>query len=726
MIKGKKSSEYYKGIEKKILAIFFIFLVIPLVIFSIISLDYIEKMSNRIVSVSSEMGADAVNDSKHISNTAVNESKNALENQAELYLQYLASSKADSFNKFLVDIEQEVEIIADYASYLFASNQVYTCYSDDVSVSVPIKNESINELFINNIDTSTQNLINYFLLNPDEEINKTEFLLIKKVLTKSTKEKIDRVSCLEKIFKPMVDNEPYVDWAYIGLTNGVTVLYPYDENPSSYDPRKRGWYIKAVEYNKSIWTGLYVDAGGSGLMITSATPVYAGNKNLPLIGVVGMDVTLETLIKNVLSIEEKNGYAFIIDNNGNIVARPDLEVGDTRWDETFETENLLETNNTELKNIVKNMVAGNTGYGKSSFEEGEKYIAYAPINSTGWSIGIVVPVREIIKPAMDTKEKIEDTTNKTGYKIQQTTLQMSTEISEKTHKMQNMVFLMIILSIGIISLSAIYLGKNIKYYAKKLEESNIQLEQKVKERTKELEESNKKLKELDKLKSDFISMVSHDLKTPLTAIKTSAQVLETLPEKNIQQKKEILKIIIRNVDRQARLVDDLLDLSRIESGRMELKMEPIALSDIIKCSIENIQQLADEKNIEISIDLPEELPKIIGDKDKLIQVLVNLLSNAVKFTQNYGKILVKAIAKEKNVEVRVKDTGIGIAKENINKIFDKFYRANTTSKSDASLSGTGLGLAICKGIIEAHGGKIWVESELGKGSNFIFTLKSVT
>ncbi|MFQ6119926.1 MAG: cache domain-containing protein, partial [Methanosarcinales archaeon] len=346
MTKGKKSSEYYKGIEKKILAIFFIFLVIPMVIFSIISLDYIEKMSNRIVSLSSKMGADAVNDSRHISNTAVNESKNALENQAELYLQYLASSKADSFNKFLVDIEQEVEIIADYASYLFASNQVYTCYSDDVSVSVPIKNESINELFINNIDTTTQNLINYFLLNPDKEINKTEFLLIKKVLTKSTKEKIDRVSCLEKIFKPMVDNEPYVDWAYIGLTNGVTVLYPYDENPSSYDPRKRGWYIKAVEYNKSIWTGLYVDAGGSGLMITSATPVYAGNKNLPLIGVVGMDVTLETLIKNVLSIEEKNGYAFIIDNNGNIVARPDLEVGDTRWDETFETENLLETNNT--------------------------------------------------------------------------------------------------------------------------------------------------------------------------------------------------------------------------------------------------------------------------------------------------------------------------------------------------------------------------------------------
>ncbi|HID27344.1 MAG TPA: sensor histidine kinase, partial [Methanosarcinales archaeon] len=521
----------------------------------------------------------------------------------------------------------------------------------------------------------------------------------------------------------------------IGLTNGVTVLYPYDENPSSYDPRKREWYIKAVEENKNIWTGIYVDAGGSGLMITSATPVYAETsyfrtntraKPLPLIGVVGMDVTLETLIKNVLSIEERNGYAFIIDNNGNIVARPDLEVGDARWDESFETENLLETNNTELKNIVKNMVAGNTGYGKSSFEGGEKYIAYAPINSTGWSIGIVVPVREIIKPAMDTKEKIEDATNKTGYKIQQTTLQMSAEISEKTHKMRNMVFLMIILSISIISLSAIYLGKNIKYYAKKLEESNIQLEQKVKERTKELEESNKKLKELDKLKSDFISMVSHDLKTPLTAIKTSAQVLETLPEKNIRQKKEILKIIIRNVDRQARLVDDLLDLSKIESGRMELKIEPIELSDIIKCSIENIQQLADEKNIEINIDLPEKLPNIIGDKDKLIQVLVNLLSNAVKFTQNYGKILIKAIAKEKNVEVRVKDTGIGIKELHINKIFDKFYRVNTNSKSNASLSGTGLGLAICKGIIEAHGGKIWAESELGKGSTFIFTLKSVT
>ncbi|HID27710.1 MAG TPA: PAS domain S-box protein [Methanosarcinales archaeon] len=459
---------YYKGLEKKIIGIFLVFLVIPLAIFSIISLNNMKEISYNIVDDSKMMGASVVNDSIEICNIAINESKNALENQTELYLQQLAISEAIQFNNFLVNIEENAETIADYARDLFSSDSEGTCFSDRVMVSVPITKESLDELFISTdrMDTSTLNLIKFYLDNPYYE---TKSFLIKKALKDPVQKVVNKAYCMDKMLKPIVDNDPHISWAYMGFNNGVTVLYPYDENPASYDPRKRGWYIKAVEENKTIITGMYVDAGGAGLMITSATPVYARNKNL--IGVIGVDVTLETLKQHILSINIENGYAFVIDKNGKIIFRPDLEVDDTRWDESFETDNLLETNNTELRQIVENMISGNTGYGKLDFEGFEKYIAYAPINTTSWSLGIVVPDREIIKSAIVTKQKIENATNQISNNIDQTTKKMSTDIKEKTNIMKNLFLWMILFSIGIISIAAIYLGRNVRYYGDKITES---------------------------------------------------------------------------------------------------------------------------------------------------------------------------------------------------------------------------------------------------------------
>ncbi|MFQ6120282.1 MAG: cache domain-containing protein, partial [Methanosarcinales archaeon] len=474
MMKKEKNKEwYYKGLEKKIIGIFLVFLVIPLAIFSIISLNNMKEISYNIVDDSKVMGASAVNDSREIGNIAINESKKALENQTVLYLQQLAISEAIQFNNFLVNIEENAEIIADYANDLFSSDSEDTCFSDRVMVSVPITKESLDELFISTdkIDTSTLNLIKFYLDNPDETINKNEFFLIKKALKDPVQKVVNKAYCMDKMLKPIADNDHHISWAYMGFNNGVTVLYPYDENPASYDPRKRGWYIKAVEENKTIITGMYVDAGGAGLMITSATPVYARNKNLSLIGVIGVDVTLETLKRHILSINIENGYAFVIDKNGKIIFRPDLEVGDTRWDESFETDNLLETNNTELRQIVENMTSGNTGYGKLDFEGVEKYIAYAPINTTSWSLGIVVPVSDIIKSAIVTKQKIENATNQISNNIDQTTKKMSTDIKEKTNIMKSLFLWMILFSIGIISIAAIYLGRNVRYYGDKITES---------------------------------------------------------------------------------------------------------------------------------------------------------------------------------------------------------------------------------------------------------------
>lgn len=255
---------------------------------------------------------------------------------------------------------------------------------------------------------------------------------------------------------------------------------------------------------------------------------------------------------------------------------------------------------------------------------------------------------------------------------------------------------------------------------------NKSLEKEVEKKTHELQRSNEslvsanlKLQELDRLKTEFLSMVSHELKTPLTAMKTSSEFM--LEEKCDQDtRRQLLALINRNIDRQARMVDDLLDISRIESNRIKFDMESVDLHEALEHSLENIRKLSDDKGIEIETDMPEQVPKVHADKDKLIQVFVNLLNNAVKFTPKGGTITVSAQETSHNVEVSVKDNGIGMDPENLEHVFDKFYQIDSTSTR--KVGGCGLGLSITKGLVEGMGGSIKVESEPGKGSTFIFTL----
>lgn len=237
---------------------------------------------------------------------------------------------------------------------------------------------------------------------------------------------------------------------------------------------------------------------------------------------------------------------------------------------------------------------------------------------------------------------------------------------------------------------------------------------------KELALANARLKEMDKLKSEFVSIVSHELKTPLAAMKTSAQVMG-MADPSEETRQEMQDIIIRNIDRQTNLVNDLLDLSRIESGRLKLNCENVTLDALIANSIETVNPAAVEKGITLDAKLPEGLPSVKGDQEKLIWVVINILNNAIKFTPGGGAISIKARELNGQVEVRVSDTGIGILPEELAKVFEKFYQVDSTLAREAG--GTGLGLAICKGIIEAHNGRIWVESEFGRGSTFSFTLE---
>lgn len=251
----------------------------------------------------------------------------------------------------------------------------------------------------------------------------------------------------------------------------------------------------------------------------------------------------------------------------------------------------------------------------------------------------------------------------------------------------------------------------------KIDMTNKDLEQK----NKELVIANEELKKLDVLKSDFISLVSHELRTPLSAIRTSSEFLES--EENVDPgvQKEMLDNIIRNVDRQARLINDILDLTKIKAGRMEFRFEQVDFKYIAQVAIENIRPIARKNNITITEDIPDKLSTISADKEKLIIVLNNLLSNALKFTPDGGATHLSVKEYKDHIEIKVKDTGIGIEKEQLEKLFDKFYQVDNPSRR--KIGGSGLGLSISSEIIKAHGSKIHVESEPGQGSTFYFRLK---
>ena len=231
----------------------------------------------------------------------------------------------------------------------------------------------------------------------------------------------------------------------------------------------------------------------------------------------------------------------------------------------------------------------------------------------------------------------------------------------------------------------------------------------------------RRLKELDKLKSDFVSNVSHELRTPLTAIKGSVDnMLDGLTGDLNEKQNRYLVRVKSNADRLARLINDLLDLSRIEAG-IKLKRTNLSLPTVAREVVESLGSVAAEKLISFEIECPDVNLTAWADPDRIVEVLTNLIGNAIKFTPTNGKVTL-CLKRSGNewVKISVADTGPGIPSDEANRIFDKFYQVTQPEKQKAM--GTGLGLSITKALVEMHGGKIWLESEVGKGSIFSFIL----
>jgi CheY-like chemotaxis protein/two-component sensor histidine kinase len=227
--------------------------------------------------------------------------------------------------------------------------------------------------------------------------------------------------------------------------------------------------------------------------------------------------------------------------------------------------------------------------------------------------------------------------------------------------------------------------------------------------------------EAERAKTEFVSTVSHELRTPMTAVKGYVDLLlmGATGDLNSQQQ-HFLDIIKINTDRLTSLVNDLLDISRIETGKIDLERESLDMVSIIEQAVLTIRPRAEEKGLRVHAVVPPELPQVFGDSDRVVQIITNLVGNAYKYTPTGGVVSVHAYVRDEMVHVAVADTGIGISSEDQRKIFDRFFRVDDPLVHEES--GTGLGLSIAVSLVEMHGGEMTVESEAGEGSIFTFTL----
>ena len=287
--------------------------------------------------------------------------------------------------------------------------------------------------------------------------------------------------------------------------------------------------------------------------------------------------------------------------------------------------------------------------------------------------------------------------------------------------------------IGILAQSFNSMTTKLNKSRKEIENWNKDLEKKVVDRTKELSKKHKELTEsskqlriaydelktLDKSKDNFLALVSHELRTPLSSIVAYTEVLLDDMAETKEDEKKYLGIIKNESDRLTKLINDVLNLSKMEAGRMPFDFRQVKLHEIINTSVEGLSGAASKRNLSLVNNLQDSTIKVFADKDKIVQVLTNILSNAIKFTPEKGVITISGNGNKNMAQVSISDTGYGIKKKDYNKVFDKFRQIEDVEHHS---KGTGLGMPISKLIIENHNGKIWIESVLKKGSTFYFTL----
>lgn len=537
-----------------------------------------------------------------------------------------------------------------------------------------------------------------------QQYNEQQLLLARQISTGIEEFLLEKVTLLESLAEnePDVSNEKYKQLfrdLYYGSSgyyviefineSGIVVTgYPEENTPVGYDlyANNREWAIEHVKETRTSYCTNPMELLEGGFASFIWVPVYNGTEYK---GAILSIIEIETLSEKYLKTINSSEHIYVVDRQGQIIFD-----SSGKYQRGWNYFDILNSSNSTWIPILQDQVNGSEGmasyidYDESGTME-ERLIAYSPIEWRRrlWSVAVSSPVSDV-----------EDIMHET--------------------------FLDQILFTGFACTTTVLGGFSIVYL---LVWWNRSLEVEVKRKTGELELSNKyleeantRLEELDQIKSDYMAMASHELRTPLTNIKTAAELLRDVGEDGLVDNSEILDKIILNVERQSRMVTDLLDLTRIESGIIKYDIDQVDLHKVIETSIEAVEKEAYDLGISINTSIPDGLPAIAGNNDSLVSVFVNLLNNSLKFTPWGGRIDISVEELDDRIQVTVKDNGIGIESTDMERLFEKFYKAGNELYDERV--GSGIGLAIVKGIIDGHGGTIRAESKKGEGVSFIFTL----
>jgi signal transduction histidine kinase len=450
-----------------------------------------------------------------------------------------------------------------------------------------------------------------------------------------------------------------------------------------------------------------------------AVPIerYAGR----LIGVLQVQVNLKYVWDLVSKLKVgTGGYAYVIGRKGDLIAHPDISL-------VLQRRNVVQLH--QVRSALQSGADGASArWTVTQNLRGQKvFSSWAVIPVLGWAVFVEQPVEEVYGPLYASMYRTS------GFLL----VGLGMALVASLLVARRVVRPLEALRKGVERIGGgdmnsrldVKTGDEIEVLAdefnrmaENLRYAYTGLEQKVAERTRDLAVANERLQELDRLKSDFVSNVSHELRTPLTAIKGAVDlVLREVAGPLTEKQVHYLNRVKSNTQHLAGLINDLLDLSRIESGKIDVKFSRVSLSGLVHEVMETLRPVAAEKVIALDATIREPSILVWADRDKINQVLMNLIGNAIKFTPAQGTVTVSALKNgSERVQVSVSDTGPGVPSEEKGKIFDRFYQI--AQAGEVKPRGTGLGLAICKALVELHGGRIWVESTMTRGSTFSFTL----
>jgi len=488
----------------------------------------------------------------------------------------------------------------------------------------------------------------------------------------------------------------------------------FSQDPKFLDAKSGKVYFSPVYFRKESEPYMTVAMAGS----RKGTGVTTAEVNLKFV----WDVVSQIKIGKV-------GHAYVVDARGALIAHPDIS-------------SVLKKTDLSSLPQVQAARAGPPERGREP-EKGsiardrdgrEVLTAYAPVAPLGWWVVVEQPLGEAF-------ELVYASMLRTGLLV---LLGVGLSIVASLVLARKMVTPIRALQTGAARIGAGALDHRLEVrtgdelealagefnrMAGQLQESYAHLEQKVEERTRELAQSVQELKALghqlevaSKHKSQFLANVSHELRTPLNAIIGFSDVLlDSSLEVSEEKRSRFLTHVLNSGKHLLSLINEILDLSKIEAGRMELEVQAAAIRDILEGAESTMRPLATRKAIDLRVQTNGPIPLFDMDPVRIRQVILNLVGNAIKFTPEGGQVWLRADALDEAVRIEVGDTGPGIPAEDHERIFLEFEQARTTGAADKP-EGTGLGLALAKKFVEMHGGKIWVESEVGKGSRFFFTL----